>query len=687
MRQISDSPEEAAFRRALENLRWRGCTTEDIALLRSRIASTGPTLSVDDEGYKNVSVITALNKDKDHINHANSLRFASESGQSLEDFFSIDTISQSEPKRVDPKKSRRVYSTAKNISKPAQVGLWNQPPNTSEQVPGKLSLCLGMPVIIRFNEATELCITRGQEARVVGWSALKYPKWPGRKYLDVLYVELVRPPHPVKLPHLPQNVVPLTRHSESIEAQLPDDLYMRISRSQVPVLPNFSMTDYSSQGKTREWNVVDVKECRTFHGVYTCLSRGTSLSRTLIVRDFEDSLVQGGLDGDLRQEYRELEYLTTITDLRYRGILPPSIMQPTRWETIRLYRIWKGTAGKEVADAPAFKEPDIIAPPTESIVYEIETIASNGKRKERATNESNLPKKRRRAVQEPILANTTWVSPTGPVWDSQDWSCAYDSLTFVLHSLWMTDRIKWSKTLSTYSPALASMIAGFEHMPQRDPEMELTRVRDQWRNCLRDTRPGTYPSGRLGADIMSMTEDVLGYRSGTSRVKTRCVGCKDHAVETVLGPSRLVAPFTAIRNAMSVQHFVDEAWQPLRACTHCGSDVLLKHRRSEVIAFEVAGAGEVLLNNRIEMGSWGLYRLAGAIYYGENHFISRIITRDNKVYGHDGIEGGYSTYEGIVDDSFPSKLLETMRGKSVSLVIYVQSDRQAASIAPHTESD
>ncbi|KAF6743206.1 hypothetical protein DFP72DRAFT_781407, partial [Ephemerocybe angulata] len=205
------------------------------------------------------------------------------------------------PKRIDPKKARRIYSKAKSISKAMQIGLWNQPPCTSEQIPGKLSLCIGMPVMIRYNEATELCITRGQEARIVGWSAMKYPKWPGRKYLDVLYVELINPPHPVNLPHLPKNVVPLTRNSESIEAQLPNDEYVRISRSQIPVLPNFSMTDYSSQGKTREFNVVDLAECRNFQAVYTCLSRGTSLAGTLIVRDFEDTLLRGELDGALRQ--------------------------------------------------------------------------------------------------------------------------------------------------------------------------------------------------------------------------------------------------------------------------------------------------------------------------------------------------------------------------------------------------
>jgi len=34
-----------------------------------------------------------------------------------------------------------------------------------------LSLCIGMPVIIRNNDTTELCIIKGQEGHVVGWPA------------------------------------------------------------------------------------------------------------------------------------------------------------------------------------------------------------------------------------------------------------------------------------------------------------------------------------------------------------------------------------------------------------------------------------------------------------------------------------------------------------------------------------
>ena len=50
-----------------------------------------------------------------------------------------------------------------------QTILWNQLPSTTdEHIAGKLSLCIGLPIIglpiiIHHNIATELCITNSQE--------------------------------------------------------------------------------------------------------------------------------------------------------------------------------------------------------------------------------------------------------------------------------------------------------------------------------------------------------------------------------------------------------------------------------------------------------------------------------------------------------------------------------------------
>jgi hypothetical protein len=68
-----------------------------------------------------------------------------------------------------------------------------------------------MPVMIRSNAATEMGITKGQEAIVHAWNSHKTAD--GRDVLDTLFVELSNPPVPVKLDDLPLNVVPLTRTS------------------------------------------------------------------------------------------------------------------------------------------------------------------------------------------------------------------------------------------------------------------------------------------------------------------------------------------------------------------------------------------------------------------------------------------------------------------------------------------
>ncbi|KAJ7907713.1 hypothetical protein B0H13DRAFT_1618208, partial [Mycena leptocephala] len=55
-------------------------------------------------------------------------------------------------------------------------------------VAGKLSLCVGMPVMIKNNDATELCITKGQDGTVAGWQE-SYDEH-GQRVLDTHYVPL-----------------------------------------------------------------------------------------------------------------------------------------------------------------------------------------------------------------------------------------------------------------------------------------------------------------------------------------------------------------------------------------------------------------------------------------------------------------------------------------------------------------
>ena len=57
------------------------------------------------------------------------------------------------------------------ISPSLQRVIWDLLPSSTNSFPDKLSLCAGIPVIIRNDNATEICTTKGQGDQVVGWKA------------------------------------------------------------------------------------------------------------------------------------------------------------------------------------------------------------------------------------------------------------------------------------------------------------------------------------------------------------------------------------------------------------------------------------------------------------------------------------------------------------------------------------
>ena len=338
MRQQSQSKEDDQFRTALDNMRYKDCTPADIQFLRSLITSKMPGKhSIASSEFRFVSIITAKNAQKDEINQLGSERFAQETGQQLVHFYSEDMPKPHEDTKRAPKKSKATLPLAK-INDKTQHVLWNLPHSSADKhVAGKLSLCHGMPIMIKCNVATELCITNGQEATVVGWKATIGKRQ--QQMLDVLFVQLKSPPKPVNIDGLPENVVPLTRSNIAITCKLPDGSKVSISRSQVEVLPNFAMTDFASQGKTRPYNPVDLNNCRSHQAYYTALSRSSTAAGTVILQGFDAKKITGRASGALRQEFRDLELLDEITKSRYDGKLANSICGECRNALIHTFRL------------------------------------------------------------------------------------------------------------------------------------------------------------------------------------------------------------------------------------------------------------------------------------------------------------------------------------------------------------
>jgi hypothetical protein len=666
MRQLGAHTRDAAFREALSNLRYHACTPADIELICSRIASSSNGLSVDHGSFKNVSIITARNRDKDQMNDSQSVRFAKEVGHELEDFYSVDKLTTTEAKRRRGKAKGKKYSKGKRISREEQEALWRQAPSTSDHIPGRLRLCRGMPVIIRYNNATELCITRGQEARVVGWTYSLIPAFHDRKRLEVLYVELTKPPHSVKLPNLPINVVPLTRMAQSVEARLPSDLYMTLSRSQVPVLPNFSMTDYSSQGKTRDFNVIDLKNCKNFQAAYTCLSRGTSVDGTLILHDFDDVKLTRSLDGELRQEFRELNYLDLITDMRYHGTLPEGILQNTRRNTINRFKRWYGTKVEGTWHHTISKATSFERDSDDEETLPRHPQPSPKKRKAKSTVDG--PRKK---TQRPMSIRTSWNLPVGPVWDSRDYSCAFDVWTFIMHTLWRQEK-RWINDWCLYSAVMQEVMDRFERMRLEDPEDELTAMRDGWHGFIRSIHPEEYPPGIGGVDIFGLSRHIVGNgRDAMNRVaNTECKSCKGRYT-SVMTTQIPTSRYLFAENSTSVQDLIASLHEMQVRCP-CGGALVVVDEPEPLICVELDQRTDTVINARVELPLKGCYRLAGMVYFGHFHFTARVVTLDGKVYMHDGMSGAYSTYEGAVDGSFKDpEMWRYCQDRRASVAIYV----------------
>src|SRR6266436_2054744 len=91
MRQKTQTAEDGKLRTTLENMRYAACTPEDIVFLQSLItgqSEMSPRLS--DSRFRNVSIITARNNQRDRINDEGSHRFAADQGQELTHFYSLN---------------------------------------------------------------------------------------------------------------------------------------------------------------------------------------------------------------------------------------------------------------------------------------------------------------------------------------------------------------------------------------------------------------------------------------------------------------------------------------------------------------------------------------------------------------------------------------------------------------------
>lgn len=710
MRQRTQTPNDAKLRTALENMRYKSCTPDDILFLKSRISSSVPNRpSVCDDNFRNISIIMARNLHKDEINRVGAMRFANETGQSLTEFYSDDTTKVSQKSAATAAKA--TGTKHRLITPEIQDALWSQPPSTTDkQITGKLSLCIGMPVMIRTNFATELCLTRGQEGFVRGWQSSVGGS--NQQILDTLFVELKNPPREINIDGLEPNVVPITRTVNAVTAILPDNSTIAIQRGQVEILINFAMTDFASQGKTRPYNVVDLNNLTTHQAYYTALSRSASADGTIILQGFDSSKITGRASGALRQEFRELEILDDMTRLHYEGKLKLPLTGNTRNVLISEFRSSKGSdyIPHRVHKAIRWSKRD---PFQESEIHDINWRIIDNKSSKKATKvqtesePTNLSpsdtcnnikmnittvslmdhsvSRRRKShdtdsgdnLQDHKLKRTKFnascvsqfpeqLVPLGIIWSQN--SCAYDSLIAIIYSVWSRNPDQWIDKCGVFSNDVLSKLFQ-DFIPVIHGQQTIEVARENLRQRMQSIDRTRFAFGRY-TSITSLVDVVL---SATYPVLVTQWTCSNgHHIHHSYANSGLISLGVTIYASMeehnSKRIIVD------RSCRLCASPVTIYNfyeNFAPILTYEFGG-NIPTINLRINLRSQDascIYQLCGLIYFGGGHFTSRIIRADGQIWFHDGIISGRATvYHGSIHTSQVD--LKTCMQKDAIMAVY-----------------
>jgi hypothetical protein len=736
MRQQQQSPEDAKFRTLLENLRYKACTDADIKFLKTRIAGRAagkPKLT--DPRFRYVSIITAFNHHRDRINQLGSIRFAKDHGRKLTTFYSRDTWKsvddgggKSRKKTIDPLRS------SDKITQELQEKIWDIPPHKTENCAGKLDLCIGMPIMIKRNQATECAVTNGAEGTVAGWKSTNIG---GRDVLHTLFVELTKPPKNIQLDGLPQNVVPIPCETKSIQVTLPNGMKMTISRQQTPALQNFAMTDYCSQGRTRNNNVVDLHNCKSHQSLYTCLSRSATAEGTVLVQGFDERKMKGGMSGYLRQEFRELEILNEITKLRYEGELPGEIVGETRLELIKNFREHKGNPympkelpkalkwsshdpfdfSKDAGDlAPSRgrerktegarpvqqRKPEKLVeakgtkrlhtmsndnntrlskrrklnPVAEKAQKEMQkTFADSvGSRKRSAVDEEFPPAKRRKQT------NDILDKPSGFKWEAM--SCAYDSLLSIIRQVWESHSKNYRTKFASENATLQVINAEFAKAARLDQSWEAAR--NNIRRSIIEHGGDTVDSYSCGTDIVRLSRFITEVRPHTIAELDECATCSLSSPSSSPTPGAMFWGCVQPPTSQSISQYLKDIWETShnKQCVRCKSDSFTQKTQfmtaPPLLALEVMGVNNVEMDETLQInlanGTQKTFKLCGVIYYGSNHFNSRIVTVSGTVWYNDGIATGEAcVYEGHISE-WPWTRLRTCRGKSAIIVLYARDN-------------
>lgn len=223
--------------------------------------------------------------------------------------------------------------------------------------------------------------------------------------------------------------------------------------------------------------------------------------------------------------------------------------------------------------------------------------------------------------------------PKGFTWS--DNSCAYDSALTILFSVWTSDNPRHEVFLDMTSNLAKTLQLPFQNITN-DEEFE--KHRDIFRYELETIDPRCHTFGEF-ASIGSLLHHLLATEHETTRYHNRCLNNHTEAVHSVYS-----GHFIGTEVHGSIQQWINlpslYTRRRCRVCNNSFTQFVDYIDLPQIIAFELkdrsTAFGSIVSVTQLS-GTVLNYRLAGIIYFGDLHFVARIIRQDGQIWFHDGI--------------------------------------------------
>lgn len=212
--------------------------------------------------FNDAPIVVSQKKAHDAINFCMARRYATRSNQEFHIYHAKDMLNK--------------------VALPIQIQnpVWKLRSTITKEALGLLPLIPGMKVMVTENLAIIANIVNGSEGVL---EQVKYTTDDsGKRFASCTYVHV--PDSNIHIPNLNLNVIPIfPTPSHFTYKDLDKDLSIRITCSQIPLIPAYSYTDYKVQGRSLKQVIIDLVNCKSLQSVYVMLSRATSFVNLAIL--------------------------------------------------------------------------------------------------------------------------------------------------------------------------------------------------------------------------------------------------------------------------------------------------------------------------------------------------------------------------------------------------------------------